>query len=526
MAIRGMKPSVAELQAVQADPKAIDGLVDGYLASPAFGKVVRDLHNESLLARVDYFYYPAGFPAIGALEGGDAYGINRSIEESALRLIEHVVTTDRPYSEIVTADYLLANREVATVWGNLDVTGDGWQVAHWTDARPRAGILSDPWIFTRYQSTPSNKGRGRANAVSKALLCYDFLSRDVEIDSNINLADPAVVDDAVVKNAACASCHQALDPLASFFQDYFPIVVPQQLVEYPFAKNFPIAELPGEYIDFWYEGLGDFYYTDMRAPGYFGKDASTIEELGARIAEDPRFSRCAVEHAYAYLHEVPAEAIDFERVAALQAGFIEGGLDFKKLVKAIVLADDFRVSHTNDADAAEALVGVKKVRTDQLDSMIEDLTGFRWEVDAAVGVGQANLLADSFVGFQVLGGGIDSAFVTRPAHTFNGTSSLLMETVAAESAAWVVAEDAKTADPTARRLFVEAAPTDTDEALVRAELAFLHARLFGDLVGPDAADVTESWTLFSALLAESGDPLRAWQGVLTAMIQDVRVVTY
>lgn len=526
MALRGTKPSVEDLTAVTADPNALPGIIDGYLASKEFGKVVRDLHNESLLPRVDYFYYPSGFQPVGPLASADVYELNRSIEESALRLIEHVVTTDRPYSEIVTADYQMANGEVAAVWGSLDVKGADWQVAHWTDDRPKAGILSDPWIFTRYQSTPSNKGRGRANAISKALLCYDFLSRDVEIDSNINLADPAVVDDAVVKNAACASCHQTLDPLASFFQDYFPIVVPQQLVDYPFEKNFPIDGQPGQFIDFYFKGLGDFYYTDMREPGYFGQAASTIEDLGARIAEDPRFSRCAVQHAYAYLHEVDMDAIDFDRVATLQASFIGSGLNFKQLAKEIVLSDDFTVSFANDAEEAKTLVGVKKVRPDQLDSMIDDLTGFRWEVDAALGVGKANLLADSFVGFQVLGGGIDSAFVTRPAHTFNGTSSLLMETLAAESAAWVVASDAKIQDPAARKLFVKASPSDSDEAIVREELAFLHARLFGDLVAPDAPDVDESYTLFTSLLAVSGDPKRAWQGVLTAMIQDVRVVTY
>ncbi|MFO0618885.1 MAG: DUF1585 domain-containing protein [Polyangiaceae bacterium] len=526
MALRGVKPSVDDLVTVATDPSALEGIVDRYLASPEFGKVVRDLHNEALLPRVDYFYYPAGFQPLGALADADIYSINRSLEESALRLIEHVVTNDRPYSEIVTADYLLANGEVAAVWGSLDVQGADWQVTHWTDDRPRAGILSDPWLFTRYQSTPSNKGRGRANAVSKALLCYDFLSRDVEIDSSINLADPAVVDDAVVKNAACASCHQTLDPLASFFQDYFPIVVPAQLTDYPFSKNFPIDGAPGKFLDFYYKGLGSFYYTDMRPPGYFGQSADTIADLGARIAEDPRFSRCAAQHAYTYFNEVDARDADFDRIAELQARFISSGMNFKALAKDVVLADDFRLSHANDPDEAATLVGIKKVRPDQLDSMIADLTGFRWEVDAAVGVGQANLLADSFVGFQVLGGGIDSAFVTRPAHTFNGTSSLLSEALAEEASAWVVADDAKIVDASARRLFLKASPTDTDEALVRDELAFLHARLFGELVTPDSTEVGESFALFSSLLAASGDPKRAFQGVLTAMLQDVRVVTY
>ena len=87
MALRGMKPAVEELQAVANDPSVLEAIVDGYVNSPAFGKVVRDLHNESLLSRVDDFYYPAGFPALGALASADPYHLNRSLQESSLRLI-------------------------------------------------------------------------------------------------------------------------------------------------------------------------------------------------------------------------------------------------------------------------------------------------------------------------------------------------------------------------------------------------------------------------------------------------------
>jgi hypothetical protein len=526
MALRGMKPSVEELRAVDDDPAALPAIVDAYLASPAFGKVVRDLHNEALLSRVDYFYYPAGFPALGPLADADLYHLNRSIQEASLRLIEHVVMNDRPYSEIVTADYYLANDVVAKVWGSLDVTGTDWQVTQWSDARPRAGILSDPWLFTRYQSTPSNKGRGRANAISKALICYDFLSRDIEIDASINLADPAVVDDAVVKNGACASCHQALDPLASYFADYFPLVVPQQFTTYPFAQNFPIEGTPGAFIDFYYPGLGDFYYTDRRDPSYFGQAADSVEGLGQRIAADPRFSLCAAKHFYAYLNQVDLADIEVEDIARLQETFVDSGMNARALARAVVLDPAFARSHSDDPETAADLVGVKKARTDQLGSMIEDLTGFRWELHPEVGIGQVDLLSDSFIGFQVLGGGIDSAFVTRPAHTFNATSSLVLESLAAEAAAWVVAQDATIADPAARRLFREVDPADAGEENVRAELAWLHARLFSELVDAESPEVDETWALYQALLAHGGDPARAWEGTLTAMLQDVRVATY
>jgi hypothetical protein len=526
MALRGMRPTVQELEAVAADPSALEGIVDGYLQSPAFGKVIRDLHNEALLSRVDYFYYPAGFPAVGALATADLYHLNRSLQEASLRLIEHVVMNNRPYGEIVTADYYLANDVVAEVWGSLDVVGPDWQVTHWKDARPKAGILSDPWLFTRYQSTQSNKNRGRANALSKALICYDFLSRDIEIDASINLADPAVVDDAVVKNPACASCHQALDPLASYFADYFPLVVAQQFTTYPFSMNFPI-EGGGGYVDFYFEGIGSYYYGEgsLREPSYFGQAAASVADLGRVIAEDPRFSLCATKRFYSYLHQIDLEDVDLEAVAGLQQRFIESGLDAKALAKAVVLDDAFRISHSDDEAEAEELVGVLKIRPDQLGSMIDDLTGFRWQLHPAVALGQVDLLDDSFVGFQVLGGGIDSAFVTKPAHTFNATSSLVLEAVAAEAAAHVVASDAK-ADPSARRLFAHVDPKGGTEEQIRQQLSWLHARLFAEWVSPASAEVDESYALYASLLQHGGDPARAWEGTLAAMLQDIRIATY
>ena len=526
MALRGMRPAVQELEAVAADPAALGGIVDGYLQSPAFGKVVRDLHNEALLSRVDYFYYPAGFPAVGALAAADLYQVNRSLQEASLRLIEHVVMNDRPYGEILTADYYLANDLVAAVWGSLDVTGSDWQVTHWKDDRPKAGILSDPWLFTRYQSTQSNKNRGRANALSKALICYDFLSRDIEIDASINLADPAVVDDAVVKNPACASCHQALDPLASYFADYFPIVVPQQFTDYPFRMNFPI-EGGGGFIDFYYPGLGDYYFGEgsLREPSYFGQAAASVTDLGRVMAEDPRFSLCATKRFYAYLHQIDVDDVELEAVAGLQERFIESGLDAKALAKAVVLDDSFRISHSDDPVEAEDLVGVLKIRPDQLSSMIDDLTGFRWQLHPDVALGQVDLLDDSFVGFQVLGGGIDSAFVTKPAHTFSATSSLVLEAVAAEAAAFVVAADSKV-EPGARRLFSRVDPGGGTEEQIRQQLSWLHARLFAEWVGPVSPEVDESYALYASLLEHSGDPARAWEGTLTAMLQDIRIATY
>jgi hypothetical protein len=135
-------------------------------------------------------------------------------------------------------------------------------------------------------------------------------------------------------------------------------------------------------------------------------------------------------------------------------------------------------------------------------------------------------VSDSFLGFRVLGGGIDGQFVTRPAHTFNATASLLLQTVAAEAAAHVVANDFAQVDPAQRVMFRVLSSPMAGEGEIRAQLAWLHKRLFSEMVAPDSAEVGETYALYDALLQHSGDPTRAWEGTLSAMLQDVRFATY
>jgi hypothetical protein len=173
---------------------------------------------------------------------------------------------------------------------------------------------------------------------------------------------------------------------------------------------------------------------------------------------------------------------------------------------------------------------MKRARPEQIGYLIEDLTGFRWVVDFAVfgapELGRVDLPLDSFIGYQVLGGGIDSVYVTRPAHTDGATTSLFLRTFATEAAAYVVQTDFAAPDPAARKLLGGVSDADVDEAVIRGELAWMHARIFGELVGPDAEEVGESWGLFKAVLDRSGDVRRAWKATLTAMLQDVRIAYY
>ncbi|MEM6290345.1 MAG: hypothetical protein AAGA54_03740 [Myxococcota bacterium] len=534
MALRGVRPSADDLAAVEADPDALEGLVDGYLDDPTFGTTMMSLHNDALLVEPDYAYYPAGFPNVGALEGRDFYEINRDIMQAPLRLVEHVIMNDRPYAEVVTADYTIANDTVATVW-DLPYDGDGeWAVTAWSDGRDNAGVLSDSWLFQRHRSTAANANRGRANLVASAFLCADFTSNEVDIDVSIDLSDPEAVADAVLENPSCAACHAQLDPLASYFRGFFPLYVPEeQLLEDP---PYPM-EVP------WYEEFfPDLLDVPMLPAAFYGQEGDGLAFLGEKIAEDPRFAPCTVRRFWSFLHQVQLESVPDDAIDRFEPGFAEG-LDAKALVKAIVLHDDFRTAAVVpvDPDApteAELEVagrlGMLKARPEALGSLMEDLSGFRWVTDLSIitddetgeplNLGRVPLLTDSFLGYRVLGGGIDSMFVTQGAHTYSGPNLLLLRSLARETAHHVVEADAAASE--GQRTLFAGSPDETGEAAVRNELAALHGRLYAVDVESNGPEVDTLYGLFSAALGTSGDARRAWKTTLTAMLSDLRIAFY
>jgi hypothetical protein len=525
MALRGIRPSVEDLQTVAKDPAKLPEIVDRYLATPEFGAMIRELHDEALKVKIAPVIYPAAFPARGPLANVEAQALNESVTDAPLRLIEHVITSDRPYSEIVTADYTVADSTVATVWGLAhEGNAKDWSPTKYTDGREHAGILSDSFLFTRHSTTYSNANRGRANAVSSALLCYDFLQRDITIDASINLADPDEVANATRKNAACASCHQALDPLASYFAGFRPEYVPTFEQSYPVV--FDTAPLASVFSN--------------AEPAYFGHEGRGLRFLGSMIAQDPRFSLCAAKRFYSYLNQVPLDHVPIDRAADLQKTFVASNMNARALVRAIVLSDDFRTSHPlGSEDGASFIVpGVRKVRARELDRLVFDLTGFRWETelgrlgdggpfDPGV-VGRIDLMSDAFFGYSVLFGGTDAYYVTKPSHAMNATATAVLRGVASKAAAYVVDADTTVAAPEQRRLLRHGpSATATDEPDARAQIADLHARIYGELVDPSSAEVGDTYGLFKDVLAASGgDAKRAWTLTLFAMLQDVRLTFY
>src|SRR5215468_159929 len=94
LALRGVRPTLAELRAVADDPAKLPALVDRYLDAPEFGATIRDLHNALFLLHPQLTNFtPPPSPPLQATSFSD---MNRSIYDEPLRLIEDIVMTDQP----------------------------------------------------------------------------------------------------------------------------------------------------------------------------------------------------------------------------------------------------------------------------------------------------------------------------------------------------------------------------------------------------------------------------------------------
>ncbi|MBA2320527.1 MAG: DUF1592 domain-containing protein, partial [Deltaproteobacteria bacterium] len=358
MAIRGLRPSIEDLARIEADPASLEPMVDAYLASDEFLATLRDLHAELYRVRVDL---EPPFPALGPLAGYTGAEIHEATSEEVLRLVAHIVTNDRPYTEIVTADYLVANAPLAAIYGlAYDPAGDEWQETHWVDGRESAGVLSSSEIFRRQPSAGNNFQRHRANFVADTFLCEDFASREVTIRGDLDLSDPETVAAALASDPSCVACHQALDPLAAAFWgfkqhlDESPVELAMELgchvppsadpdaVETPFDQRFEDYCYPLRF----YTPLHETMYREfsLPEPAYYGTPFTGLAELGGLIAEDPRFHQCSVRHFVGWFQQMDEDELPFDEILARTEAFEASGFDARQLVRDIVLDDAFRIA--------------------------------------------------------------------------------------------------------------------------------------------------------------------------------------
>jgi hypothetical protein len=525
MALRGVRPTPDELRAVVADPTLTAGYIDAWLRDPRFAATVQDLYADVLFVRSP----DATLPQLGPHLRTPRKQLQDAVANEPLRLIERVVTDDLPFTTVVTADWTVLDATGASLWRGHGYDPEGadvQQVPH-TDGRPAAGLLTTNGLWVRHASMGANYNRGRANAVSRALLCVDHLDRDVPIDGSVDLTDDDAVADAVDTNPACVSCHQSLDPIASTLWPIFPqIDVGAVGLAYLSGCVGPLGDLCYPARLWTPELTGAWRLLRTRPPGLSGQPVDDLGGLGAAIAADPRFATCAADRFWSYLTQTPLDEVPFEVSAELTTTFLDAGLSARALAQAVVTHPRFLARAAERPEIDADLPGPLIARPEQLGRMVEALTGFQWtqSVDGPECTlldlncyGDVELTTDDVYGFRAMAGGVDGASVLVPVHHPTPVQQLALTALAEDAAGFLMRTelDLPAAD---RRLLRLVEADTTDEIAIRAQLADLHLTVLSEVVDPAGAEVDATWQLWQAVHARS-TPRRAWTATLAALLQ-------
>ncbi len=485
--LRGVLPDVADLEAVEADPAALDGLIEDWLADPLLEERMVSLYSERFQTRLEEFetryfdYY---------LDSSQEFAFERDVADEPLRLIARVIAEDRPYSEIVTADWTMASSLLGEIWPLDREEGEGWQPARYTDGRPAAGILATNGLWWRYVSAPTNKNRRRAGVIMDRLLCEDILNRPITFSGSGSI--DVEIDELIWQDPACQSCHSTIDPIASSLFGFYWYI---QYNKQEMTTYHPEREVTGE----------DILGVEM---AWFGQPFSGLNELGGIIAADPRFSWCVAQTAAELMWRRPTEdAADFASIATLEATYRETGR-MKPVLAALIAGDTYRAGGVSD-EADEATIererAARMLSPDQLHSTVEALTGYRWEKDGF------DQLGNDTWGFRVLAGGVDGASLTAPQPDPGVTWALVVQRLAQGAASHAVSQAVAGSPPPILADITLTAPPD------EATLERLHFWLLG--VRADADWLADVAALWEAAEAQS-DASTAWAAVLEVLMRD------
>ena len=254
------------------------------------------------------------FPTIDTLSDAERNAANDAIRKEPVFLLQYLVGNDKPWTEVLTANYTIMNPQLAKAVGAKPLSGSFTNAADAKELRPvripqvsarypgkafaHAGVLSSNAWLSRFPTTDTNRNRHRAAKVYKQFMALDIealAQRPLDDSKNGNYLVPTM------QNPNCMVCHTIMEPVAGAFRDWGN--------NSRFLQNFDGAKgskdsLSGVYksgsypLDNngqpWYH-TGDTWYRDMfpaglnnrNAPGGYGSYTGITWASSANLVKSP-----------------------------------------------------------------------------------------------------------------------------------------------------------------------------------------------------------------------------------------------
>lgn len=591
LSLAGRLPTKEELAAVGKDGlKAMPALLDVIMKEEAFYTRLREGFNDvflldgldgspeaSVLGYEHYSTTRLWYQKYDLTKAGDEkaqtqarYKLSgdyrKALTSEPKKLVEYIVRNDRPFSEIITADYIMVSPYTARGYGIFDEVksqfknvddpfeyipvklkalkgrSKGSDQESASGFYPHAGILSTFQYLVRYPTTETNRNRLRARMYYQHFLGVDVLELAARVSDAASVT--AKYEIPTMQASECVVCHKTLDPVAGLFQDYWR-----------FADSFAV-----------YGKRKDGWFKDMFTAGFEGETMPATERwralqwLGERTVKDPRFAVAMTEHVYYILtgrrpllppkdlddplysakrRAYQAQRCEIERIAAK---FAKDNFNLKNVFKDLVVTDFYRADGPATAikDPARRAelddIGlVRMLAPEQIERKVNAIFGERW--------GKLN---DQLA---MLYGGIDSKEVTERAVDPSGAMGAIQRIMSNDVACKQTLRDF--ARPASERvLFPGIEPSvlpgspEADSA-IRKAIVHLHERILGRTDAVDSPEVERTFKLFAGIVSDSREQkkkfdaqeayscrqgidkppadtnytVRAWRGVVTYLLR-------
>ena len=423
--------------------------------------------------------------------------ISNGHSRSPLELISHVIKNDKPFSEILTADYAMLNWYAAKSFSlegtvefrdlpyeeqkNKDFPKDPH---HFMPVQlpkvPSAGLLTTGVYMQKYRTTSTNRNRNRAYTFFKNFLDTDILAIGGERpgDSESSHEYPTMTD------PNCIACHQIMDPVASSFKHWISFAGMGR----PFYDKTPRTN--------------EWDSSHILPAGFNGNETPAgvdpLPWLAAKSVQDPRFSKAMVKAVFRDMTGVgfiPAtvNGIDFQSPAYLeQQAFIDAvakqfranNLNFKAMIKTLLISEYALGQHNSPME--DLLMTPQR-----LNKKIRATLGRNWE----------NWLGT----WNVLYGGINSDSVTVRNQSVNGLITTIQLRMAEDMACAVTAKEFSV--PAGERLLLGGTEpnilpdTSTNTTKIKQTIIAIYERLIGKKLDANDETIVAAFDVYESALS-------------------------
>lgn len=584
-------PTADEAAAVaNGGTTALRQTIRSYMQGPGFDRWLDDVGDTHFLSpgvpvRGNTGLNTADWPSAGAVLGAanvtqvDNATRNRfdaSLRREGVELMKFIVRNDRPFTEMVTANYTVANGILAqylgaTVQGSFTNAADDteWRQATLTDqrlggTREHTGVLSTHAWLSRFPTTDTNRNRHRVNMLFK-----QFLGTDVTMMAVRPQDDGTAFRVPTVENPACAACHDTIDPIAAGFQNWNEAnrFLPFRTgagVDHALPATYRSNSYPKDAANLAYYKAGDNWFRDSKAPGYgsttmpggFTGNKTALQFIGQQVGADQRFALGAVHFWYEGLLgreplRMPTDAT-LPQYAALSAAYTAQSEEL------VAIAARFKTGGYNVRDLLVDLLMTKWARAERVastnatrDAELRDISSMTMLAPSQLQRKMVGLVGDGWVEFNnpyaswaLNYGDFDGVGRTNRAQSHTMMQTVTIDRlVAVRSCTFAKTDLDKPA--ASRLLFPQVTLADTPAttaglAAITANVRFLHKWLWKEDVPESDAEVQRTLKLFTDTWADrataparpvncvynNGNDAnytgRAWATVLAYMLGDVK----